>query len=253
MLSAIIIDDEINGAESLHILIEEYCSEIKILSVETDPLQAIESVKKLNPDLLFLDIEMPGISGFELLTELEYPLPKVIFTTAYSQYAVQAFRYNAVDYLLKPIIADELTVAINKLKERLNVERDESPKRKNSGYNVNTFYADTKKIAVQSQNNIISILTEKIIRLEADSNYTHIYLEGGKKITSSKTLKDYEDQLTDTDFYRVHKTNLVNLNQVEKYVRGDNAYLIMKDNSRVEVSRRKKADFLIAFYKGKGI
>lgn len=253
MLSAIIIDDEINGAESLNILVETYCPEIKILSIETDPVQAIKAVKKLNPKLLFLDIEMPGVSGFELIKELKYSLPKIIFTTAYSQYAVQAFRNNAVDYLLKPIIIDELTAAINKLKERLKAEAMVGSQNKDSTSNENGFYTESKKISVQSQNEIISISKDQIVRLEADSNYTHIYLEGGKKITSSKTLKEYEDQLTIPDFYRVHKTNLVNIHQVERYIRGDNAYLIMKDNSRVEVSRRKKADFLITFYKGKSI
>lgn len=253
MLSAIIIDDEISGAESLGILIKEYCSEIKILSVQIDPMQALVSVKKFRPDLLFLDIEMPGISGFELLTELEEPLPKIIFTTAYNQYAVQAFRHNAIDYLLKPVMASELISAVNKIKERLGDGLVANFERKKSDTDRHMAYSVGQKISIQSQNNIVNISTDQIVRLEADSNYTHIFLVGGKKITSSKTLKEYEDQLTDRDFYRVHKAYIVNTRQVEKYVRGDNAYLVMKDNSRIEVSRRKKSDFLMNFYKGKGI
>jgi two-component system, LytTR family, response regulator len=253
MLSAIIIDDEINGAESLQILVKECCSEVTILSVETDPLLAIEAIKKYKPNLLFLDIEMPGISGFEILTELEDPLPKIIFTTAYSQYAVQAFRHNAVDYLLKPIIVSDLISAVNKAKEKIQTSVDNKLKNKSSNGDLMNDHIETQKISIHSQSEIISISSDKIVRFEADSNYTHIHLVGGKKITSSKTLKEYEDQLTDKNFYRVHNAYIVNTRQVEKYVRGDNAYLIMKDNSKIEVSRRKKSDFLMNFYKGKGI
>jgi len=251
--SAVIIDDEINGAESLDILVKEYCPEIKIVSVETDPFQAIESIKKFSPGLLFLDIEMPGMSGFELLTELEYPLPKVIFTTAYSQYAVQAFRHNAIDYLLKPVIVQELVASVNRWKERIKTEMAEGSQGKGNVHDRKKIYSDGQTLSIQSQNNIISISTDQIVRFEADSNYTHIYLIGGKKLTSAKTLKEYEDQLTGGGFYRVHKASIVNIRQVTKYVRGDNAYLIMKDDSRIEISRRKKSDFLMNFYKGKGI
>jgi two-component system LytT family response regulator len=244
MQSAIILDDEINGAESLGILIREYCMDVKILSVETDPARALKAVRQLRPTLLFLDIEMPGISGFEFLNQLENPLPRVIFITAYSQYAVQAFRHNAVDYLLKPVIAQELIAAVNKLKERVQAEplAREALQTNSVG-----------KIIANFQHEIIHIETDRIIRMEADSNYTHIYLTNNSKIISSKTLKEYEDILCPGNFYRVHKAHIVNIKQVSKYVRGDNAYLVMKDNSRIEVSRRKKTDFLLHFYKRRGI
>ena len=240
MLTAIIIDDETNSAESLGILVRENCPGVKIKSVETDPLAALERMKKVQPDLLFLDIEMPGLSGFELLAELNQPLPKVIFTTAYNQYAVQAFRHNAIDYLMKPVIVSELVSAVNKLHQRIKAEA--------------VLKSETNQsvaIPIQSQNEIITVTAHDIIRLEADSNYTHIYLTNGRRITSAKTLKDYEQQLDPAFFFRVHKTNLINTKQVKRYMRGENAYVIMQDDSHVDVARRKKSDFLLCFFKGK--
>ena len=241
MLTAIIVDDEINGAESLGILIRETCPEIKVIAIENDPLAALKRIRKKKPDILFLDIEMPGMNGFGLLSELKLPIPKIIFTTAYNQYAVQAFRHNAIDYLLKPIIVSELISSVQRVKERIASQRDKKEEPP----------AERKKITVQGQNEVTTIQTDQIVRLEADSNYTNFYLEGGKKIISSKTLKEYEQQLCPGNFYRVHKTNLINIQQVEKYIRGENPCVIMKDNTRVDISRRKKTDFLLHFYKGK--
>ena len=243
MPTALIVDDEPNGAESLGILVTEHCPDLKLKLVESDPLKALSFIKKNKPDILFLDIEMPGMNGFELLSELEEPLPKVIFTTAYNQYAVQAFRHNAIDYLLKPIIVSELLGAVNKAKERLKLNSSLS--------NNNAGSLSGEKITVQCQNEIVTLNTDQIIRLEADSNYTNIYLVGGKKIISAKTLKEYEEQLGEGDFFRIHKTNLINTKHVERYIRGEKPQLIMKDNSCVDISRRKKTDFLAHFYKGR--
>jgi two-component system, LytTR family, response regulator len=245
MPTAVVLDDELNGARSLETLIRENCPDVNTVSVETDPLLALGTIKKLKPEILFLDIEMPKLNGFELLAELTAPLPKVIFTTAYDHYAVQAFRHNAIDYLLKPVIVEELISSVSKVKERIRAEKAllEQEQSKGSGSNRKVT------IAVECQSELIVIDTANIIRLEADSNYTHIYLIDGKRITSAKTLKEYEDQLLASDFYRIHRTTLINAGNVERYVRGEDAHVVMKDKSCLEVSRRKKTDFLLFFYK----
>jgi two-component system, LytTR family, response regulator len=244
MPTAIILDDELKGANSLGILVKENCPDVTVISIETDSLLALEVIQKLKPEILFLDIEMPGLNGFELLSELIDPLPKVIFTTAYDQYAVQAFRHNAIDYLLKPIIVEELKVSVNKVNERLRAEKTLKEKGQ-------VEHAKPIKLSVLCQSEIIIIDTDRIIRMEADSNYTYIYLENGEKISSAKTLQEYEVQLAAANFYRIHKTHLINTSNVEKYVRGEDAYVIMKDKSCLEISRRKKTDFLLYFYRRK--
>jgi two-component system LytT family response regulator len=247
MPTAIILDDEIKGAKSLGTLIRDNCPAIYIASIETDALAALDKIKKLKPEILFLDIEMPGLNGFELLSELTVPLPKVIFTTAYDQYAVEAFRHNAIDYLLKPVIVEELMGSVNRVTERIRAEKALFEKEQSS----NSTHSRNIKIPIQCQDKVILVDTDHIVRLEADSNYTCIYLTNGNKISSAKTLHEYEEQLAAADFYRIHKTHLINIENVEKYVRGEEARVIMKDKSSLEISRRKKTDFLLYFYKKK--
>ncbi len=245
MLNTIIIDDEKNGAESLELLIREYCPEINIVAKETSPFRAIGLINASSPQLLFLDIEMPGMNGFELLNELNSFVPSVIFTTAYKQYAVQAFRCNALDYLLKPVMVSELITAVERAKERIKSKERKTERlhleksMDEAGYSV---------IMISSQHEIVAVNTKQIIRLVADSNYTHILLTDGRKITSAKTLKEYEEILNPDVFFRVHKKFLINIYQVEKYVRGENSFLMMKDKFRVDISRRKKTEFLL-YYK----
>lgn len=247
MPTAIILDDELKGAETLRTLIKENCPDVNVVSIETDSLNALVKIKECKPEILFLDIEMPKLSGFELLSELTNPLPKVIFITAYDQYAVQAFRHNAIDYLLKPVIVEELISSVNKVNERMRAEKALMEK----GQTGDSKRNQNIKLSVQCQREVIFIDTDAIICLEADSNYTYIHLTDGKKITSAKTLKEYQDQLPVSNFYRIHKATLINMEHVERYVRGDNAYVIMKDKSCLEISRRKKTDFLLYFYKRK--
>jgi two-component system LytT family response regulator len=241
MYTSLIIDDEINGAEALQVLVQEYCKEVSVTAIETHPQRAIELIETTQPDFIFLDIEMPEMNGFELLSDISTPLPKVIFTTAYSEYAVKAFRYNAIDYLLKPVIAEELISAVNKCKEKIQHKH-----RPVAAHAVDSIF-------IQENNSVLPISIHQIITLQADSNYTRLCLMGGQKILSAKTLKEYEELLPKEYFYRVHKTHIVNMLYIEKYMRGENAYLIMKDQSTIEVSRRKKSDFLLNFCKGKGV
>jgi two-component system, LytTR family, response regulator len=246
MFKAIIVDDEINGAESLRILIHENCSNVRIGAIETDPAKAVELIRKTLPDLVFLDIEMPGMSGFELLEKLKDLSFHVIFISAYDHYAIKAFRHNAVDYLLKPVIVSELAAAVNKIEER-------SKSKSGSAAQVNIDLLlkkleesgnNTSRLAVSSQNEILYIETEKIIRLEADSNYTNIILNNQRKIVATKTLKDYESLLDTKNFFRVYKTYIVNLKYVEKFVKTDGGYIVMTDGATIPVSREKKQELL---------
>jgi two-component system LytT family response regulator len=242
MLKAIIIDDELNGVKFLQHLIEKNCPDVEVIAAETDPQQAIELIKKHKPDVVFLDIEMPGTNGFELLEELKHLAFHVIFTTAYDNYAVKAFKYNTVDYLLKPIIVDELVIAVNKLLEKTKNKIDDASISK---LLEKLYDAEApKRLIVNSQNETVYLEPKNITRLESDSNYTYIILLDGKKITSTKTLKEYETILSSDVFFRAHKSALVNINHIQKYVKTDGGHIVMTDDVKVPVSREKRQDLL---------
>jgi two-component system LytT family response regulator len=238
MIKGIIIDDEINSAELLEYLINENCPGISVVATDISPLKGIELIEKHKPDVVFLDIEMPEMSGFELLGQIKQHDFQVIFTTAYDNYALKAFKYNTIDYLLKPIIVSELIAAVNKLETR----------KKDNTDNVNiTQLLETirlaqnkNRLAISSQNEIMYVDTEKIIHMESDSNYTKIVLTDGKTIISTKNLKDYEVALSSHEFFRTHRAYIINLNHVEKYIKSDGGYIIMKDQAQIPVSREKR-------------
>jgi len=236
MLKAILIDDEVNGIKLLEHLLNKHCPEICVIATETLPQKAIDLVEKHKPDVVFLDVEMPNISGFELLEQLKPLSFHVIFTTAYDNYAIKGYKYSAIDYLLKPITVEELKIAVNKLEEKV--------KNKLTGGNIQQFLEKKQiqqnRLAISSQNEIIYLEIDKISHLESDSSYTTLVLSDGKKVTSSKPLKDYEIVLNSTIFYRIHKTYIINLNQVDKYVKSEGGYIVMKNNSHIPVSREKR-------------
>jgi two-component system LytT family response regulator len=242
MLKAIIIDDEIGGVEALRSLLAENCKELSVIGAETDPVKAIDQVRKLKPDLVFLDIQMPTMSGFELLERLKDAEFYVIFTTAYDQYAVKAFRHNAIDYLLKPIIISELIAAVDKV-----ISYSENNSKKASIERLREKIQGVlggQKLAIPSMNDIVYIDTDQINRLESDSNYTNIIMVTGKKYNSSKTLKEYESLLNPDLFFRVFKTHIINLRHVERYIKGDGGYIVMTDGTKVPVSREKRQALL---------
>jgi len=241
-MKAIIIDDEQLGADNLRILLEEHCPAIELCGICHDPDEGVKLVQAQRPELLFLDIEMPFTDGFSVLAKLTDWRPHVIFTTAYEQYAVQAFRVEAADYLLKPVDAAELKAAVDKVlrKSKENdplIQRIELLTEKLGEWKQ-------KKIAIHSVDGFRLVSCEDVIRLEASSNYTHIYCVGGKKHTVARLLKEYEEQLTPQGFMRIHSSHLVNLSHITQYLRGDGGYVVMSDGEQLEVSRRKKNDLL---------
>jgi two-component system LytT family response regulator len=238
MISAIIVDDEPYSCEALTTLIERYCPEIKVLDICYSAADALKSISDQKPDILFLDIEMPHMNGFEMLEKLPDPDFKIIFTTSYDRYAIKAIRFSALDYLLKPVDKDELQKAVRKAVE--TGENQLPQQLEVLLHKLNHPKMAVNKIAIPTMEGLHMVLVETIVRCEADRNYSNIFLKNNVKITASRNLKDLEEMLEDYSFVRVHHSHLVNLNEVEKYIRGEGGYLLMSDKSSVDVSRSRK-------------
>jgi two-component system LytT family response regulator len=240
-MTALIVDDEISGVKALQILLAEYCPELTVSGVAHSADMAEELIQKLEPDILFLDIQMPFATGFDLLKRLKTHSFHLIFTTAYNQHAIEAFKHNAVDYLLKPIDPDDLISAVNKCVEKGKTNKMGEQDLEALLTSIRQS-KPIKKLAVNTMEGVIFVDITQIIRLAADSNYTNIFLANGKKILSSKTLGEYEKALVNMSFFRVHNTHLINLAFVESYKKGEGGYVVMSDTSVVDVSRNKKKE-----------
>ncbi len=233
-LRAIIVDDERHSLETTAILIRKFCPDVEVIAELQSPIDAVEVINTEEPDLLFLDISMPKMNGFELLNVLTYKESDVIFTTAYDEYALEGFKQGAVHYLVKPIDAEDLVESVQRVKKK----RSEG---KLSGINGMGL---KPKIPISSLNGVELIEVDQIIRCESDGNYTTIVLHQ-RKITVSKTLKEIEKQLVDFPFFfRLHNSHLVNLNQVVKYIRGEGGSVILSNQEEIGVSRSKKMELL---------
>ncbi len=241
MLNAIIVDDEVKGVETLRLMLREYCPDVNIAAAAYSVNEAAAKINSLNPDLVFLDIQMPFADGFALFEKIKIPAFEVIFTTAFSEYAVKAFKHNAVDYLLKPVKSSELISAVNKCREIRN--RTTQMQRLESKLNLLKEAFALHKIPVHTSSETILVDVDEIIRLEADGNYTHIHLSYGKKILSTKAMAEYEKLLPGDVFLRIHKKHLVNRTHINTIKKGE-GLLIMTDGSAVEISRLKKAYIL---------
>lgn len=243
MISTVIVDDEVNGRENLVNLIFKFCPDIQIVGMASSVDEAIVMIKDKNPDLIFLDIEMPFKNGFDLL-ELVNPITfDVIFTTAFDHYAIRAIKFSALDYLLKPIDIEELKLSVSKLIQKKAAKESST---KNFELLLSNMKVRNKlqKIAVPTLDGLIFVNIMDIIRCEADNNYTRIFVVNSDAILVSKTLKDYEDMLAGMNFFRIHHANLINLQHVKKYIRGEGGFVVLSDNISVEVSRRRKNEFL---------
>jgi two-component system LytT family response regulator len=246
MLKAVIVDDEKASAELLEIKLKKADPGIVISGVYTSAVTAFEALEYEEPDVIFLDIEMPRLDGISFVKKLTEGNMEIIFTTAHSQYAVEAIKQRALDYLLKPIDENELETAIIRLRQKMA----EKEKLKTSWslesmmqkmQSINTQF---NKIAIATLEDIQFIPVRDIIRIESQSNYSIIYLTGGKKLVASKTLRILEEMLMGYRFFRPHKSHLVNLDYIARYIKTEGGWLEMADGSKVEVSRQRKREFL---------
>ncbi len=248
MLKAIIIDDEPNSRETLIGKLDLFCPELEVAGQGGSVQEGLDMIKEQeDADVLFLDIDLAGESGFDLLKALaeepEAKHPAIIFTTAHDEFAIQAIKFSALDYLLKPIDPEELVKAVRK------VESEKGLPKKASNFNVlveNIRQASDspKKIVVPTSDGMHVIRLTDIVRLESSSNYTTFFLNGQKNLLASKTLKEFDTMLEGYSFLRIHKSHLVNVNYLKKYVQTDGGYLILEDGSRIPVANRKKEQLM---------
>ncbi|QHT70580.1 response regulator transcription factor [Rhodocytophaga rosea] len=243
MIHTLIIDDEADGRNALRIAIEKYFPEVSIKGIYETPEQGLEAIRTTTPDLVFLDVQMPHMSGFDLLKHVSPFNFEVIFVTAHDQYAIKAIRFSALDYLLKPVDIDDLRVALEKVKERLH-HKNAQHQYQSVLHNIQHKAGKIERLAVPTQEGIEFFNTADIIFCEAEGSYTQLILTQKRKQLVSRNLKDFESLLADSGFCRVHHTYLINLRHVHKYIRGEGGYVIMTDNHHVDISRRKKEEFL---------
>ena len=243
MMNVLIIDDEENARESLANMINMKCKDVEIAGFGKDVKSGIAAIEKYNPDIILLDVNMPDGTGFDLLSKIKSDLYnfQVIFITAFEEYAIKAFRFSAIDYLLKPVNFDELQQAIEKCKTMLKDELKQ--KIETISYNMNKN-VENKKIVLKTQDLIHIIKINAIIRCQSDAGYTTFYTIDKKSIMVSQLIKDYEETLSEFGFFRIHQTHLINLAYVQRFDKREGGFAIMADESIIPVSRRKKDLFL---------
>lgn len=247
-IRAVIIEDEKKSRELLGHLVAKHCPEVKIVGTAECVSTGVELVKKEKPELVFLDIEMPDGTGFDLLQQVQDEKFNLIFTTASDAYAVKAIKFSALDYLLKPIDSDELKAAVARFEERKPASSDmENLKFLLQNFRKNDEHYSKITLPTGQAYEIVNI--KDIIRCEAEGNYTTFFLANKKKLLVSASLKHYEDLLPSEDFFRVHHHHLINVNHVVRYLKQDGGYAVMTDDTKVEVSRRKKDAFLERLHK----
>jgi two-component system LytT family response regulator len=238
MITAIIVDDEPYCCETLSILLAKYCPEVKVISICYSGEAALKDIIALQPQLVFLDVEMPNMNGFQLLEQLNDINFDLVFTTSYDQYAIKAIHFSALDYLLKPIDSEELRNAIQKVLQqshRLRTQQLEILLDK-----LNQPAASVKRIAMPTMEGLRLLPIDSIISCASESNYTTFHLKNNQKLVVSKTLKEVAEMLQDHSFFRVHNSAVVNLNEIIKYGKGEGGYLVMSDGSTVDVARSRK-------------
>ncbi len=239
MIEAIIIDDEKNNIENIHSILRKYCPYINIVDTALNGIEAKKVIQSKKPGLLFLDIQMPGLTGIELLKELQPFEFEVIFITASDQYAIQAFKFSAVDYLLKPIDKDELVSAVSRAVERIESKKQNT----HLDHLLQVLKQQNKadhRIALSTLKETRFVFTREITHCESSNNYTTVYLEAGEHLLVSKPIFDFEELLTDYGFIRCHQSFLVNLQYVKSLKKSDGDSLLLHNNIELPVSRAKK-------------
>ncbi len=238
-MNTYILDDEQSAVEVLEIYLKKHFPELMIIGKNTKPTEAIEEITLMKPDLLFIDVQMPKLNGFEVIENLPKPWPLVVFTTAFDRFAIEAIKFSAMYYLLKPLNLVELKNAIEKAKEIY--------KTKSTDLNLQELINNLKlssstkpKIAIRNNDAIEYVNTNEIIRCEADNNYTKIFLTDGKKILTSKTLKEFEGILEPFNFIRIHQTHLINKEYLKRFIKTDGGSVVLSDGTELPVARARK-------------
>ena len=241
-----IVDDEIQAINALQLELQSFEDVIEVIGTASSVAEAVSEINENSPDLVFLDIRLTDGTGFDVLQNINNKDIRVIFTTAYSEYAIQAFKFNSLDYLLKPVNSEELSVSINKL----TTEKQDDYTLRIQNLLANVGLQNTeKKIAIPSTDGIHLFEIKNILYLNAERNYSKIYFTQEKPLLCAKTLKEFEHILQDMGFLRIHQSYLVNMRNVASYINKDGGYLVMKDKSTVPVSSRKRNEVL-SFLKG---
>jgi len=238
MIQTIIIDDERHSCDALKMLLDKCCPQIQVAAICHSANEGIKKINELKPDLIFLDIEMPYMNGFQMLEQLSIIDFEIIFTTSYDQYAITAFKFSALDYLLKPVDREELEKAVQKVSKKTNPAI--SQQLEILLQRINQPAKPVHRIALPTMQGLEFVPVESITHCSSSNNYTEFFLKDKKKLLVSRTLKEAEDMLADHAFLRVHHSHIVNLNAITRYVKGEGGYLVLADGSTVDVSRSRK-------------
>ena len=238
MIKAIIVDDKIHCCETLATLLERYCPNVNVVAVCHSGEEALSAIEQQQPQIVFLDVEMPRMNGFEMLEKLPKVFFEIIFTTSYDQYAIKAFRVSALDYLLKPVDREELQSAVQKVSQRLQYPL--AQQLEILFQKLDQPASSIQKIALATMEGLQLVAVDSIISCGSESNYTVFFLKNKQKVVVSRPLKEIAEMLEEYSFLRVHNSYLVNLNQIDKYIKGEGGYLVMSDGSAIDVSRSKK-------------
>ena len=247
MIRSIIIDDEPSAVNVLTLLLQKKCKDdVEIIATSNSPLEGKALIEKHKPDLVFLDIEMAGMTGIDLLRSFSNPSFRVIFVTAFDAYAVEAFRLSAMDYLLKPLEGEDVVRSVQKIKTDITKNQNLISIQLQSLEKIllHSTVASQNKIGIGMADKIVFVNIPDIIYCEATGSYTNVYLYDGKKMVASKLLGEFESQLSNYKFFRIHHSYLINLNRIKEFQRHDGGYVIMENNKQLEVSQRKRKDFL---------
>ena len=243
MLKAILIDDDQSNLSSLNGKLAKHCPQVEVIAKCDNGREGIRIIEEFKPDIVFLDIEMPVMNGFVMLQQLTYKDFELIFVTAYDHYAIQAIRYSALDYLVKPVEIDDLIAAVAKA----------AANRKNRSSHLQLellleqlHKKQPRRLTIPTTDGLRFIDLSDIIYLEASNSYTNIYLSNDQKFLVCRTLKDFEEILPRENFLRIHHATIINKEHVEKYIRGDGGQVVMRNGNVLDVSKRKKSEFLQA-------
>jgi two-component system LytT family response regulator len=236
MLKAVIIDDEPDCVQLMALQLNEHCPQVHILTQTTSPEKGLQAIQDLEPDIVFLDVEMPRMNGFTLLEKLDDISFSLIFVTAYNEFALKAFRFSALDYLLKPVNSTQLCEAVRKAEKRHRIDQRQLDMLRHQ-FRDGQF---PSKIAVPFQSGVVFVELKELVYCEADSNYTKLFLSNGKTYLLSKTLREVQGVLEERNFLRVHRQFLINLDHIKMYHKGDGSYLVMTGDISIPVAKNQK-------------